>query len=117
MRSFFRVTGSSGRASLAGLGVIGAAGVVLLVLATLRSGEAAEAAGSAPPPNPVPGMASLSGTVTAPSPFTAARVYIRNEERGVLYQVFTQRGRYRAVALFPGEYEVSASVEGLESEI
>ena len=115
MRRFFRITGSPGRsASVAGLGVIGAAGVALIVVATLRSGEAA---GSVAPPNPIPGLASLSGTVTAPSPFTAARVYIRNEARGILYQVFTQAGRYRAVALFPGEYEVSVSVEGLESEI
>ena len=98
---------------VAGVALLVAVAVMLLVLGMDRV-EAAEATLSA---NPIPGMASLSGTVRAPSTFNTARVYIRNEERGILYQVFTQDGCYRAVALFPGEYQVSVSAEGLESDI
>lgn len=64
----------------------------------------------------VPGTATLSGTVTASQPFMAAQVYLRNVDRDVVYMVYTQEGRYRAVALFPGSYEVSASTKHLESD-
>ena len=64
----------------------------------------------------VPGTATLSGTVTASEPFTAAQVYLRNVDKDVVYMVYTNRGRYRAVALFPGTYEVSASTKHLESD-
>ena len=65
----------------------------------------------------VPGTATLSGTVTASESFTAAQVYIRNVDRGIVYMVYTNGGRYRAVALFPGTYEVSASTKHLESDL
>ena len=65
----------------------------------------------------VPGTATLSGTVTASQPFTAAQVYIRNVDKGIVYMVYTNGGRYRAVALFPGNYEVSASTKHLESAV
>ena len=65
----------------------------------------------------VPGTATLSGTVTASEPFTAAQVYARNLDRDMVYQVYTNGGRYRAVALFPGTYEVSASTKSLESDV
>ena len=64
----------------------------------------------------VPGTAKLSGTVTATQGFTAAQVYIRNVEHGIVYMVYTNQGRYRAVAIFPGTYEVSASTKHLESD-
>ena len=64
----------------------------------------------------VPGTATLSGTVTASNPFTAAQVYIRNVDHGIVYMVYTNQGRYRAVAIFPGTYEVSASTKHLESD-
>ena len=64
----------------------------------------------------VPGTAKLSGTVTASQGFTAAQVYIRNVEHGIVYMVYTNQGRYRAVAIFPGTYEVSASTKHLESD-
>lgn len=64
----------------------------------------------------VPGTATLSGTVTASEPFTAAQVYVRNLDKDVVYMVYTNGGRYRAVALFPGTYEVSASTKHLESD-
>ena len=65
----------------------------------------------------VPGTATLSGTVTASESFTAAQVYIRHVDRGIVYMVYTNGGRYRAVALFPGTYEVSASTKHLESDV
>ena len=65
----------------------------------------------------VPGTAMVSGTVTSSEPFTAAQVYIRNVDRGIVYMVYTNQGRYRAVALFPGNYEVSASTKHLESDV
>ncbi|MCY3845378.1 MAG: carboxypeptidase regulatory-like domain-containing protein, partial [Acidobacteria bacterium] len=65
----------------------------------------------------VPGTATLSGTVTASQEFTAAQVYARNLDRDMVYMVYTNGGRYRAVALFPGTYEVSASTKRLESDV
>ena len=65
----------------------------------------------------VPGTAAVSGTVTASGPFTAAQVYLRNLDRDVVYMVYTNQGDYRAVALFPGDYEVSASTKHLESDV
>ncbi len=65
----------------------------------------------------VPGTATLSGTVTASQAFTAAQVYLRNVDRGIVYMVYTNGGRYRAVALFPGTYEVSSSTKHLESDV
>lgn len=65
----------------------------------------------------VPGTATLSGTVSASEEFTAAQVYARNLDRDMVYMVYTNGGRYRAVALFPGTYEVSASTKHLESDV
>ena len=55
----------------------------------------------------VPGTGSLSGTVQAPKPFTAAQVFIRNTDNNMMYAVYTAGGRYRAVALLPGNYEIT----------
>jgi virginiamycin B lyase len=65
----------------------------------------------------VTGTASVSGTVTAPRAFRAAQVLLRNTEKRMLYMVFTNAGRFRAVALLPGDYEVSARGPGLESAV
>ena len=65
----------------------------------------------------VPGTATVSGTVTASESFTAAQVYLRNLDRDMVYMVYTNQGAYRAVALFPGTYEVSASTKRLESDV
>ena len=65
----------------------------------------------------MPDTASLTGTVAADTPFTAARVFIRNTDRRMLYMAYTQAGRFRAVALFPGRYEISARAPGLASEV
>ncbi|MCH8017573.1 MAG: carboxypeptidase regulatory-like domain-containing protein [Acidobacteria bacterium] len=66
--------------------------------------------------NKVPGTAMLTGTVTAPTAFQAARVYARNTDKNIIYMVYTGEGRYQAVALFPGPYEVWVEKSGFESD-
>ena len=79
---------------------------------------ALQAAGKAARGKVLPGMASLSGTVTASKPFTAAQVFLRNTQKRITYMVFTSAGQFRAVDLFPGDYEVSArTLKGLESDM
>ena len=64
----------------------------------------------------LPGTGSLAGTVTAAAPFRAAQVYARNAEKNLLYMVYTSGGRYRAVNVMPGNYEVSVERRGFASE-
>jgi virginiamycin B lyase len=63
------------------------------------------------------GTASLTGTVDAAKPFKAAQVYIRNVDKRMLYMVFTSAGKFRAVALLPGNYEINVQARGLESDV
>src|ERR1700686_3122280 len=58
------------------------------------------------------GLGSISGTVKAPKEFKAAKVYAKNVDKNVVYMVFTEGGRYHAVDLFPGNYEVSVTKNG-----
>lgn len=61
----------------------------------------------------IPGTGTISGRVTAPQPFVAAKVHLRHTEKNVAYMVFTVKGRYEAVNLFPGRYEVRVETPGL----
>src|SRR5437879_6366801 len=63
------------------------------------------------------GMATMTGSVTAGRPFKAAQVYIRNTDKRILYMVYTNAGQFRAVGLFPGNYQVSVTARGLKSDI
>jgi virginiamycin B lyase len=65
----------------------------------------------------IQGTGSISGTVEARKPFKAAQVYIRNVEKRILYMVYTNGGRFRAVNLFPGSYEINVEVKGMESGV
>ena len=65
----------------------------------------------------VPGAASLSGTVESSAPYSAAQVFIRNTDKRMLYMVYTNAKRFRAVALFPGNYEISAATKDLKSDV
>jgi len=65
----------------------------------------------------IPGTASLSGTVDSSAPFRAAQVFIRNVDKRILHMVYTNAGQFRAVALLPGNYEVSVSTKGRESDV
>src|SRR5260370_14586656 len=60
----------------------------------------------------IAGTGTLSGTVKAPTEFKAAKVYAKNVEKNVVYMVFTEDGKYQAVDLFPGNYEVSVTKNG-----
>ena len=63
------------------------------------------------------GTASLTGTVDASKPFKAAQVFIRNVDKRMVYMVYTNAGRFRAVALLPGNYEINVQARGLESDV
>jgi len=65
---------------------------------------------------PLQGMGAVTGTVTADKPFKAGRVYLNNLDKHIMYMVYTSGGAFRAVALFPGNYEVTVKGRGLESE-
>src|SRR6266581_2393700 len=65
----------------------------------------------------LPGMASLSGTVESSKPFKAAQVYIKNVDKRIMYMVYTSAGQFRAVQLFPGNYEVSVTLKGFKSDV
>jgi hypothetical protein len=66
--------------------------------------------------NQVPGTGMLSGQVTAPTAFQAARVYANNVDLDILYMVYTGEGRYDAVAMLPGIYEVWVEKPSFESD-
>lgn len=76
-----------------------------------QSNSAKRAAGGAAP-GMLAGLGSASGTVKAPSEFKAAKVYLKNVDKNVVYMVFTEGGRYQAVNLFPGNYEVRVKKNG-----
>ena len=54
-----------------------------------------------------PGMADLTGKVSAEKALGQLTVYAFNTDKSVGYLVYVVDGRYRAVDLFPGHYEVS----------
>jgi len=65
----------------------------------------------------LPELGTLSGKVTAPKPFQGAQVYARNVDKHVLYMVYTSEGRYRAVDLLPGQYEISVRKKGFTADV
>jgi streptogramin lyase len=64
----------------------------------------------------IAGTGAVTGTVTAPRPFTAAHVYLYNAEKRVTFMVYTSGGKYQAINLYPGEYEVRVARRGLASD-
>src|SRR2546422_7746753 len=75
---------------------------------------------AAAPPAQSPGIAgtaSVSGTVDSAAPFKGAQVFVRNVDKKILYMVYTNAGQFRAVPLFPGNYEVKVSTKGMESDV
>jgi virginiamycin B lyase len=65
----------------------------------------------------LPGLASLSGTVESAKPFKAAQVYIKNVDKRIMYMVYTNAGQFRAVQLFPGNYDISVTLKGFKSDV
>src|SRR5580692_3179910 len=78
----------------------------------IEGGPTAESAAEA---GMISGTGSLSGKVQAPKPFKAARVYAKNVDKNMLFMVYTSAGRFRAVNLLPGKYEVTVEEKGLTS--
>ena len=89
--------------------------IALLVIVMMASLAAASA--TLPAQTPASGMAALSGTVDSTAPFKAAQVFIRNVDKRIMYTVFTNAGQFRAVSLFPGNYEISAGTKELDSDV
>ena len=90
-------------------------GLATLALAVTLAGLYAVVPSRAADGDGLPGMASLSGVVQARRPFKAVQVHLMNTDKNVLFMVYTSGGRYRAVNLFPGTYEVTVRAQGLES--
>src|SRR5262245_21382400 len=63
------------------------------------------------------GLASVSGTVASSSPFQAAKVYFRNTDKRIQYMVYTAGGKYQAMHLFPGNYEMRVEARGYVSPV
>ena len=101
----------------------GVAAFLLVSTAVLATGTPAlgelgpAGATQAEAPAPLADAATLTGSVASEAPFTLARVYLRNVDRRIGYMVYTWEGRFRAVALFPGRYEVTAVAPGLASDL
>ena len=94
--------------------LVGALGLTLLFFAVASSSgqnKGLKSPGAAVT-GTLPGMANLTGTVTAPKDFKAAKVYANNLDKKVTYMVYTEDGKYRMVDLFPGNYEVSVEKNG-----
>ena len=62
-------------------------------------------------------LASASGTVTGAKPFAAAKVYLKNTDRRILYMVYTNGGKFQVMHLLPGMYEFSVQAKGQESDV
>ena len=65
----------------------------------------------------ISGTGTLSGEIDAPKPFQAAQVHAMNVDKNILYMVYTAAGRYRAVNMFPGNYEVSVRKKGFAADV
>src|SRR5947207_9028230 len=90
---------------------------ILFVLSAAMMVSKATVATPAAQGTTIAGTAGLSGTVESTAPFKAAQVFLRNVDKRILYMVYTNAGQFRAVALFPGAYEVRAAGKGVESEV
>jgi hypothetical protein len=91
--------------------------LVALLALNLFSSPRDAAAQSAGGKAELSGLASVSGTVSSAVPFQAAKVYFRNADRRMQYMVYTAGGKYQAMHLLPGKYEMRVEARGLDSEI
>src|SRR5688572_9611214 len=94
-----------------------AAIALVLAIGLLVTSESATAQTAPSGKSELAGLATVSGTVTSPAPFTAAKVYFRNLERRMQYMVYTAGGKYQAMHLFPGKYEMRVEAGGLASPV
>jgi len=80
--------------------------VTLVALTSLFAAACTQKA-EAPQSHLLPGMAQLSGKVTGLKPGLVTTVHAYNTDKNIDFMVFVVDGEYRAVDLFPGNYEVS----------
>jgi len=64
----------------------------------------------------IPGTGAVAGIVSAGRPFTAAQVYLRHTAKPATFMVYTSKGKYQAINLYPGEYEVTVARRGFVAE-
>jgi hypothetical protein len=95
---------------IASRGIAALAALVCFGVAT-----APRAQSTAAPVAELAGLAAVSGTVSSPVPFKAANVYFRNVDKRMQYMVYTAGGKYEAMHLLPGKYEMRVAAQGLES--
>ena len=105
------------RAIRSGLTLMLAAVVAGVVAGYVVSSGSAGAAAQSRDKVSLRDMPSAAGTVEAAQPFKAAQVYLRNVDRRMSYMVYSQAGKFRAVALLPGNYEIYAEARGLQSDV
>src|SRR5581483_5487127 len=90
----------------------------LIIAVALRSVAAASnAKATAIAASPIQGTGALSGKVDASKDFKGAQVYARNVDKNVVYMVYTTAGRYKAIGLLPGNYEVTVKKSGFASDM
>jgi virginiamycin B lyase len=90
-------------------------GALLAVLCAVLAAQNATAQSPASTSTELSGLASVSGAVTSAAPFQAAKVHFRNVDKRVQYTVYTAGGKYNAMYLLPGDYEMRVEARGLES--
>ena len=81
--------------------------LAISVLALTMAGAAAAPAIAAN--STIAGTGAVTGTVTAAKPFTAAQVYLRSADKPVTFMVYTSGGKYQAINVLPGTYEVNVA--------
>jgi virginiamycin B lyase len=64
----------------------------------------------------IAGTGAVTVPVTAAKRFTAAQVYLRSTDKPVTFMVYTSGGRYQAINVLPGTYEVSVARRGFASD-
>ena len=94
-----------------------AAAILMAVCGALALPHSAAAQQAPAVKSDLAGLATVSGTVTAPVPFKAAKVYFRNNDKRMQYMVYTAGGKYQAMHLLPGNYEMRVETPGLDSAV
>jgi virginiamycin B lyase len=88
-------------------------GCLILLVSGIETASSAQNKGAKSPgagaSSAISGTGTLSGTVRSSKEFKSAKVYARNVEKNVVYMVFTENGKYEAIDLFPGTYEVGVT--------
>jgi len=88
---------------------------LVTLLLSLSFGVTGAAPGAAAEPtikSTINGTGVVTGSVSAPKPFTAAHVYLRGQDKPVTFMVFTAGGKYQAINVLPGTYRITAERRG-----